>query len=1046
MANIFNDSIYDTLFTERIDPRCKTLIANALGNHFPHLDAIWLIQRWHVHNVPWTENWTETAFDFLKLLSRTHLLTNGEINGEAYGFEPEYTADLPSSLSLPSFPDEVIFKVSKGKTGAISWIERSHDVVKATYCSRVTNEITCWHRNQRVITAPKDTDLEIKLDSRTWLINSVVIQDGELKGVTNEQKSLILYESLDQTLEDIYSQFNISECKVLSGCTAEVTTEWLYSENLLGNNFYSEYQWGANRTVEYTLPLFQSVPDHYCYAWLETANGIKKGRELTTVYDDDSETFSFYFVYEEDSYFNEWKKTHRYNSVFEDLRLELYPDQEFLKGDTGKTLGIIPSFDFTNQVTNTLPIVLNPYRDFRDGILPDNILVSAWSTAEYLKNYLPFTSNGPYPDIRIAYLPGDGSVWRKEYFIFDGIQDGGNIVWQPERGQHWRRLGDWNDWFSASPGEFLEKVKPLSWEAAGSGWIFSYLYGVNNFTRGPYGKRSRFWAYDGTPQNFTTIGGNPYQKAGEDTFLELLSDFDGSFSALLMTPDVDLDLFADGQAFFVNSCLNQARTRTTEWAQTSETAWVDPGAFNPSLPEVILAGGIIPYLLGLENLIRGSLLKEEIYYVTDSRKITQEEMAYSLSVDFSDSQNPIINLSSTSSSEILYENTIAGLTGSKNPAVNPSYLGSAYGYLVYDISTGGNADYLSYTQPFREDVIALFPNGRMSKTVSVDLRRAFRFQPRSGRFVVKSWDSENNYYLYRELTPTQVDTVLTELIKDPDIKPLANNHVIIDLISGNNPVRIEFDRPYFDPDPDNGDIMPDSKRTIENHFRLEQISDFLGVALQPDGTIKNFPDPVFLENPSKQVPPNWNPHAFCVKKEGELVVEKGGVFEVRSNLISKDKYGDAQISPGGVVKYSTLLQRLDLQHDDIEKMLGGQEAGGLQIPRADKTGVMTYEGQTAMIADILYMLSCLSLRVEETNINAIRTVALNQAILRGMGLPVEFDKIPYATNGDQGEILVGKIPENAPTITDLIGIILQNLGKQVAGQLSIAQQPEVNNG
>lgn len=80
------DEIYDLIYTERIDENIKALIGNALGNHFPSLEAIWLIQRWHPHNIPWAENLTDVFFDFLKPLSRTHLLTNSEINGSAYGY------------------------------------------------------------------------------------------------------------------------------------------------------------------------------------------------------------------------------------------------------------------------------------------------------------------------------------------------------------------------------------------------------------------------------------------------------------------------------------------------------------------------------------------------------------------------------------------------------------------------------------------------------------------------------------------------------------------------------------------------------------------------------------------------------------------------------------------------------------------------------------------------------------------------------------------------------------------------------------------------
>ena len=96
MINIFDTgNTYDLLWGSKIDFSITALINNALGNHLPSLGVIWLIERYCPNTAPWAANWTTLAYDFLKPLTRTHLLTNGEVNGSAYGFEPEYKADLP---------------------------------------------------------------------------------------------------------------------------------------------------------------------------------------------------------------------------------------------------------------------------------------------------------------------------------------------------------------------------------------------------------------------------------------------------------------------------------------------------------------------------------------------------------------------------------------------------------------------------------------------------------------------------------------------------------------------------------------------------------------------------------------------------------------------------------------------------------------------------------------------------------------------------------------------------------------------------------------
>jgi hypothetical protein len=117
---------YDLLWGSKIDFSITALINNALGNHLPSLGVIWLIERYCPNTAPWAANWTTLVYDFLKPLTRTHLLTNGEVNGSAYGFEPEYKADLPGNLTLAKFPDRVTLKVHKGQTVSITWLERSH--------------------------------------------------------------------------------------------------------------------------------------------------------------------------------------------------------------------------------------------------------------------------------------------------------------------------------------------------------------------------------------------------------------------------------------------------------------------------------------------------------------------------------------------------------------------------------------------------------------------------------------------------------------------------------------------------------------------------------------------------------------------------------------------------------------------------------------------------------------------------------------------------------------------------------------------------------
>ncbi|MGL5032811.1 MAG: hypothetical protein ACRC6M_03305, partial [Microcystaceae cyanobacterium] len=160
---------------DRIDYRVSNLISAAFGSHFPTLSAIILIQRECIFESQWASEWTDLFFRFLQPLTQTHLLTNNEVNGKAYGFTPQYTANFPSRLDISPFPDELALKVYKGNSVRVSWIERSHSVDSASYCRDITNYIDCWNRRVKIYSAPDDSDREFKINSSSWLLNSVVI-------------------------------------------------------------------------------------------------------------------------------------------------------------------------------------------------------------------------------------------------------------------------------------------------------------------------------------------------------------------------------------------------------------------------------------------------------------------------------------------------------------------------------------------------------------------------------------------------------------------------------------------------------------------------------------------------------------------------------------------------------------------------------------------------------------------------------------------------------------------------------------------------------
>lgn len=209
------DRLNDILFAQRLDQQIINLIANALGNHSFFVGGeplpIALIERTD-RNWQWAKDWTKTTLELLKKLSLTFILTDGYLNGSAYGFDPEYTANLPNSLNLGAFPDTVSVRVPRGQRVSVTYLERAHSVPSAPYCAQVVNKISCWMLRYREFSAPNSEDLVVEIDAREILFNSMVLSKG---GSLNKGANLLLYSKLANTLETIYNSLNISACKVI---------------------------------------------------------------------------------------------------------------------------------------------------------------------------------------------------------------------------------------------------------------------------------------------------------------------------------------------------------------------------------------------------------------------------------------------------------------------------------------------------------------------------------------------------------------------------------------------------------------------------------------------------------------------------------------------------------------------------------------------------------------------------------------------------------------------------------------------------------------
>jgi hypothetical protein len=256
-------------------------------------------------------------------------------------------------------------------------------------------------------------------------------------------------------------------------------------------------------------------------------------------------------------------------------------------------------------------------------------------------------------------------------------------------------------------------------------------------------------------------------------------------------------------------------------------------------------------------------------------------------------------------------------------------------------------------------------------------------------------------------------------------------------------------------------VMPDSVRTVEIHkalnaakfasdngrdrianlgFYIEFISQILGGSFNPDGTTRSIRQMKRLKDGSV-VPAGWDRAQFSVNERGKSEGQEGGnrgefapgiVYEQRTNKLSPDRFNPekSQIEGGDLVLCENLPQYLEAFIWDLTKALGMPDLGATAIPNADGSkNIALFEGLSQQIAELLFMISTLSIHTSKTHISANITQAVVKEILVGLGLPLQQGVISFET-GDTDNALVPypSIANNSPSLTQQLGWVLMNLG------------------
>jgi hypothetical protein len=287
------DQTHDLLWAERIDGDLLRLLESGLVGHsfFIYPLPVALIEREIVeNNIPWADNWSAPVFEFLKELSRTHIWSDGDLNGSYYLFESPYVKDLPSSINFP-FPPEIEIEIPPQTTQYISWLESANEVIAGRYCAQLPwQQISVWQRRSKKLVNRGYSPQTVVLSTQGWLFNSVVT-DAQLS-LSAEAERCLLYSQLGASLDNLRQQLTLTPCQVLTGFTFKAV---IYANPGFGIGPNVGYLWEMQNMIgTETQPLsyevsmgyitdnsvYQAVPDFYGFACLLQKGEERKGAEL----------------------------------------------------------------------------------------------------------------------------------------------------------------------------------------------------------------------------------------------------------------------------------------------------------------------------------------------------------------------------------------------------------------------------------------------------------------------------------------------------------------------------------------------------------------------------------------------------------------------------------------------------------------------------------------------------------------------------------------------------------------------------------------------
>lgn len=239
---------------------------------------------------------------------------------------------------------------------------------------------------------------------------------------------------------------------------------------------------------------------------------------------------------------------------------------------------------------------------------------------------------------------------------------------------------------------------------------------------------------------------------------------------------------------------------------------------------------------------------------------------------------------------------------------------------------------------------------------------------------------------------------------------------------------------------------PDVLRVANLGYYVERIARVMGISVNPDGSIRSIRQSRLIPA-GEEIPAGWPIGQWGRNQGGDRDGQRGGnadedrdgtAYEVRSNRFTTNRFtGEPdKIESGGYILCENWPQLLHVLLDDLDKGLGWQEAGAMVIPDANNQGRWaTYEGLNSLLAEVAYMLSDLSQNIKGGHISGLISQAVLYEVLGAIGLPYNFKSLKVDAEGAK-TIHYPALEKNAPTLVDLIYLILQNISILVGTKIS----------